>query len=843
MRAYIRSQSERLCADGLADAVRFGCDTDEVADGVGILRNNASKELNALFEEGVLVKISGRPVRFLDKDVLERTLGLSLPTSFFPSKDAFSGFLAQSGARTQHAGGQDAFRRFIGRDSSLSRAVEQAKAAILYPPDGLNTLILGPTGSGKTTLAETMHKFAVQKGVLPPDAPFVVFNCADYASNPQLLQAQLFGSAKGAFTGADADRPGLVEQADGGILFLDEAHRLPPEGQEMLFLLLDKGIFRRLGETGAYRASHLYLIAATTENPESSLLKTFTRRIPVLIELPPLVERSLSERLQLVFAFFSAESKRVGTPIKVARDVVKSFLLYDCPGNIGQLKSDIQMICAAAFLDHVTYGSPALEVKLSQVSPQLMRGFIAMSQARIDQEQLIARLQPELVFDGTEELAELIPVVGQTDDIYAVIQSSWDSLAGQGVDTLHKREVISQQIDAYYARVYRAERSRKNVSLDEILGKLVNPAIPLLMRKVLPKLESEIRSPERTLFTLALHLNSVLERTISNTALPIPRGYSELFSNVEGAMRRDAAIIADALASFFDVDIKQEEVDFLATLLYAADSFEDSGQAIGVILACHGESTASSMAAVAEKLTGFPCCVAVDIPLEEHPEDSFSRIAKLCCELDSGSGVLILADMGSAGSIGEAVSERTGVYTRTIEMVSTPMLLSVASRILIPHISLDTLCEEVATEMERYRCAGARASTVGYSADYLRTCSPEQYKNLLVGVIERLGTILNAQKVCDTLFDVFVRLSQELGFTIENGTMSRFLLHNLGVIERALRNEGLPYFGLEDFKAGHEELFGLVRACFGEVEDSFNIAISDDELAYVVEIVQTSIIG
>ena len=133
MRACIRSQSERLCADGLADAVRFGCDTDEVADGVGILRNNASKELNALFEEGALVKISGRPVRFLDKDVLERTLGLSLPTSFFPSKDAFSGFLAQSGARTQHAGGQDAFRRFMFRHGYHSEALarERTQAAFV----------------------------------------------------------------------------------------------------------------------------------------------------------------------------------------------------------------------------------------------------------------------------------------------------------------------------------------------------------------------------------------------------------------------------------------------------------------------------------------------------------------------------------------------------------------------------------------------------------------------------------------------------------------------------------------------------------------------------------------
>ena len=63
------------------------------------------------------------------------------------------------------------------------------------------------------------------------DYPFVTFNCADYFNNPQLLLSQLFGHVKGAFTGADTDKIGLVEKANGGILFLDEVHRLPPDGQ------------------------------------------------------------------------------------------------------------------------------------------------------------------------------------------------------------------------------------------------------------------------------------------------------------------------------------------------------------------------------------------------------------------------------------------------------------------------------------------------------------------------------------------------------------------------------------------------------------------------------------
>jgi transcriptional regulator with AAA-type ATPase domain len=88
----------------------------------------------------------------------------------------------------------------------------------------------------------------------------------------------------GHCTGAEVDKEGLVEKANQGILFLDEIHRLPPEGQEILYYLIDKGKFRRLGESDTFRNVSLMLIAATTENIESFLLLPFHRRIPMVIE-------------------------------------------------------------------------------------------------------------------------------------------------------------------------------------------------------------------------------------------------------------------------------------------------------------------------------------------------------------------------------------------------------------------------------------------------------------------------------------------------------------------------------------------------------------------------------
>ena len=145
-----------------------------------------------------------------------------------------------------------------------------------------------------------------------------MFNCAEYAENPQLILAQLFGYKKGAFTGADRDSEGLVEKADGGVLFLDEIHRLPPDGQEMLFMLMDRGVYRRLGEPDRERKANVLIMGATTENIEETLLQTFLRRMPVVVTLPSLEERPIEERLELIEYFFRLEQKNIGMPMYIS---------------------------------------------------------------------------------------------------------------------------------------------------------------------------------------------------------------------------------------------------------------------------------------------------------------------------------------------------------------------------------------------------------------------------------------------------------------------------------------------------------------------------------------------
>ncbi len=268
-------------------------------------------------------------------------------------------------ARQQNDAVEDPFCSIIGYAGNLSPQIQLAKASMMYPPRGLHTLIVGPSGVGKTLLVGAMHRFLqLIKG---DTIPLVTFNCADYSENPQLLLSQLFGHVKGAFTNADNKKEGLIDRADNGLLFLDEIHRLPAEGQEVLFQILDHGEFRRLGETSACNKVYVTIIAATTEDPESSLLITFRRRLPVLIRMPALIDRSMEERAEIIRHFFLNEALRTHKNFYISKDVIKSLLIYDCPGNAGQLRSDIQVISAKCFLTYSAQNKSKFQVTVENL--------------------------------------------------------------------------------------------------------------------------------------------------------------------------------------------------------------------------------------------------------------------------------------------------------------------------------------------------------------------------------------------------------------------------------------------------------------------------------------------
>lgn len=200
-------------------------------------------------------------------------------------------------------------------------------------------LIYGESGTGKELVATTIH-YMSKRG----DKPFIKVNCA--AIPEGLVESELFGHEKGAFTGAIKKKPGRFELADGGTIFLDEIGDLPLSAQAKLLRVLQERTFERLGGTENIKVD-VRIIAATNRDLKSEVKKGLFRedlffRLNVLpIEIPPLRERREDIYL-LVEHFLEKNNIRTGRNVRISEDALMELLKYDYPGNVRELENIIE---------------------------------------------------------------------------------------------------------------------------------------------------------------------------------------------------------------------------------------------------------------------------------------------------------------------------------------------------------------------------------------------------------------------------------------------------------------------------------------------------------------------
>lgn len=248
-------------------------------------------------------------------------------------------------------------------EPAVQKVFEVALKAAATPA---TILLLGESGTGKTVLARAIHENSPQK-----ENTFVTVSCPSLSR--ELLESELFGHIKGAFTGAVGETFGKVALADGGTLFLDEIGELPLEIQPRLLRLLQEKEYERVGESKTRRAN-VRVISASNRNLEQAVQEgrfredLFYRLNVISIQMPPLRERrgDLQQIAQSHLRFFSAQcGKRLKGFSPEAEQALRD---YSWPGNLRELRNVIERAVILAASDQIEL--PDLPEKLSQVSSQ-----------------------------------------------------------------------------------------------------------------------------------------------------------------------------------------------------------------------------------------------------------------------------------------------------------------------------------------------------------------------------------------------------------------------------------------------------------------------------------------
>lgn len=650
---YLDKETKTVNLEELDDKFTAG----GIAKALNAKRNTVSLYLNQLTNEEKLVKIETRPVHFLHRSSFEKE-NYKLKKSVYQSVTKLE----------QENSNQDLLKRFVQINPSLKESIERVRAAVLYPNGGLPLLINGESGTGKSYLVSLINRFCRTHKLIKKSAPFITINCAQYADNPELLTSNLFGYKKGAFTGADEDHEGAFVEADGGILFLDEVHRLGPKGQEKLFTYLDQGIVYPVGETKKGKRVHVRLCFATTEDLDTSFLTTFTRRIPVKITLPPLSQRSKEERLNLVYTLFNNEQKKIAKPLSISDQVLDMLANYQPTGNIGDLKNAIKLTIARANADQkdnetitlTAYNLPLDVLSKSKVEVYHPSSKPIMITNETEVDDLIERNFPEKkIF--LNSLNKLLKVYEQSDDNLAECESKlkqivyqlFDSLLFEknnsdhipllsyvidGVNHLFEQMKTAYQLkisnNAVYAvSYYLFERQKFQWSSEEIKN-----------QKALVKLNKDVRQRYLDIYVYVTKLINLIKTNL-------------------------------------DIELNEVDYIFLTIYLNKLEIITKTGLIKAIVIA-HGYATAGSIANVVNRLLGAHTLDAFDMPINVSTQEIADKIIDYTENNDVTHGLIILVDMGSLKEIETLFPRQINAPILLINNVSTLLALTVGESIL-----------------------------------------------------------------------------------------------------------------------------------------------------------------
>lgn len=710
-----------------------GVTAQSIAEIFGIKRNVASHYLNLLEKEGKLQKGTNRPVHF------------SIPTDTEKKAEECNNMIDERPAAQKEV---SVFSKFIGYNGSMEQVIEKCKAAVNYPVNGLTMIICGASGVGKSYLASLIHQYAVESGAVEKNAPFVVLNCADYANNSELLSSVLFGHVKGAFTGANEEKQGLLAEADGGYLFLDEVHNLSAENQEKLFLFIDSQKYRMLGDSKNWQTAKVRLLFATTEDIHSTLLATFRRRIPFEIRIPDFLERSYGERFLLVSSFFQNEAEILKKNICVDSEYFRRMLNLHEEGNIGAVKSKIKVLCAQAY-------SQQREEELRITTP---------GKESSDSFHFYWNRPEKKKWMSSYQIFSNITGCFVSGMNYSKIEEVLDLF----LQTITRRlEENKKENNFCEIPPFRHYEEKCRNSINKILksyGYRLN----------------ELEIDEFYKMVIAV----LFDETFFGAAFKISGYEKKKYRKYEVMISR----ILDAVLEDYNDNVRE----FLQTILtvWLSDKVKVKSK-INALILMHGEHSASSMASLANEMIGDYVYEAFDMPIQVHTEELIVKVNDYVRDIETNEGLVLLVDMGSLERMYDKISRNVDGDLVIVNNVSTAFALELGFSLF--------------DKADIYRITQMDMSQFNMKMQYYKGLS--QKPNIIVSCISGEGIAVEIKEILSRYvntdeIDILTMNYSELKKQLNRGSAEDF--HNTIVVftTTPLSSTVVPVMNVEDLVNG-----------------------------------------
>lgn len=617
---------------------------------LSISRNSACQYLNELVEQGLVVKVVSRPVYFIHRRTAERKYGCMLPQGSFKSVEDMMDILEG------RADEKPDFGKAIGNEASLNYCIEQCKAAMQYPPNGLPLLISGAAGTGKSFFVQLTYEYARRNGCIPVQGKLVTVRCSEFAQDGRTLFEALFGS-----------HTGLLAQAQGGILLFDMVQLLPCPLQKELFSYFDSFTMQQQELAVEQRVPMCRLVFTAESRSFCRLDKSLLRRIPIQAELPELEERSTEEKTQLILHLLHKEELRMGMPIIVSPQALAALADFRYAENISQMYNDVHIACANAFLARDT-GAGALVLKLYHMPEELLRSYHADTPAMEDADSLMTLEQVR----GTLRMRPAQVYYEKFLDGFRAFtngQISFDAMLAAWTQTLYA-------YDEYlvFGRKY-----------DNSKVRAISQIVEQVLEQVLEQHGVQFLADSAAMITRGVYDMMKEQVWVARWEQANANELQQCVAAVQESIPQVYAI-AQGLDTLLSSNLNMAQgncvkIVFLVAYIHEMDPCLHVQDTVGIIV-CHGTSTASSMAHTVNQLLKSPVFTPFDMPLSSSEDEIVCHIRHFLHLRHFVRNLVVLVDMGSLEDVGLGLQDIDNIDIGILNNTSTRLALDVGASIL-----------------------------------------------------------------------------------------------------------------------------------------------------------------
>lgn len=602
-----------------------GIETKTIAETLGLQRSNVSAILNELVKEEKLTKTATRPVLYKLKD--------------------------QGSTSSEEA----VFDQLVGAKGSLKNAIQLAKAAILYPKKSLNILIASKNGCGTTYFAKLMYQYAISRGVLKKEAPFVKINCRHYSKNVSVLNDELLGENS------------VFLKAKGGMLFIDYFDLLDVKQQSEIFSFLESGMIHNINGL-IYDCRDVYLVLSYSKQNVTSI----NSKIPVIIELPELKERPLQERFELINHFFEREAQNSKRSIEVETNVLKALLLTDFTYNVKELRNEVMSACAKGYVRVVNDFDKNIYICMNDLSTKIKKSLLKLKDYASEMDGFFTN-QEFILYDRNEGYQNL-----QIESFYQNIETQYKELENRGINQTSIESVINNHIRGIFDKYNYKQNNDESINLEQ-LSKIVDKRIINIVSLFLEKYQQDTGKKMRTniFYALCLHINSLITNNISQQHVT----NDQIVMTIQNFPKEYAiaASFGDALRDSLGLNLEIAEIVIITMILVGPEESEDEAKPV-LLYIMHGNSTAQSLCDVTNALTHCENAYSYDLKLDVSTQQAMEEIKELIIKIDRGAGILVVYDMGSIKTMLDAISEEIEVKIRYMNIPITLLGIDIARK-------------------------------------------------------------------------------------------------------------------------------------------------------------------